>query len=85
MVAREAEEFLRLHGLGARHHLLGVLVGCAAGLTRKEMAVSLGLSRDTVRSYEQELHAELGVHSRGEMVALLLAAFLGARREALSS
>jgi DNA-binding CsgD family transcriptional regulator len=40
------------------------------GLSEKEIAVKLGLSRHTIHNYVKALHQRLGVSSRGELLAM---------------
>jgi DNA-binding CsgD family transcriptional regulator len=40
-----------------------------AGMSEKEVAASLGMSRYTVHDYVKALHLRFGVHSRGELLA----------------
>jgi DNA-binding CsgD family transcriptional regulator len=62
-------EELRLRRLSPRYRR--VAAPLALGLSDKEIAARTALSLRTVRTYVAAIHRELGVHSRGELVALL--------------
>jgi DNA-binding CsgD family transcriptional regulator/GAF domain-containing protein len=60
----------RLAGLTPRERDVATLV--VDGLTDREIAAQLSLSRHTVGQYTGQIYRKLGVRSRGELIALLL-------------
>jgi DNA-binding CsgD family transcriptional regulator len=48
------------------------LAGLLDGDSEKQVAAKLGLSRHTVHLYVGAIYRHFGVHSRGELLALLL-------------
>src|SRR4051794_7860614 len=46
------------------------LDGLLRGLSEKQVALELGLSKHTVHVYVKQLHAQFGVNSRGELLSL---------------
>jgi len=55
-------------------YLHRVLEGLSRGLSEKQVAAALGLSRHSVHAYAKELHRRFGVNSRGELLAANVAA-----------
>jgi DNA-binding CsgD family transcriptional regulator len=66
-----------LRGLGPR--LRETLQALARGLSEKQIAAELGLSRHTVHEYAKALHRHFGVSSRSELLALCLGTSDGSR------
>jgi DNA-binding CsgD family transcriptional regulator/GAF domain-containing protein len=60
----------RLAGLTPRERDVATLV--AEGMTDREIAAQLSLSRHTVGQYTGQIYRKLAVRSRGELIALLL-------------
>jgi DNA-binding CsgD family transcriptional regulator len=60
----------RLAGLTPRERDVATLV--VDGLTDREIAARLSLSRHTVGQYTGQIYRKLAVRSRGELIALLL-------------
>lgn len=50
--------------------LRAVLGHLMAGLSEKQIAIRLGLSRHTVHAYVKSLHKEFGASSRGELLSI---------------